>query len=84
MMVTIFIVALDVMIVAPAAPVISSEFEAFNELTWIVTAFLSTRYVDRLSIHSLGLLTHLSQLLKPHPCCLLVRFSAYVHQNTSS
>ena len=47
MMLAIFLVALDVMIVAPAAPVISSELKSLDELTWIVTAFLSTHYVTR-------------------------------------
>jgi MFS family permease len=51
MMLTIFIVSFNATIVAPAAPVISSEFKSFDELTWIMTAFLSTRYVDS----SLGL-----------------------------
>jgi MFS family permease len=55
MMLAVFIVALDVMIVAPAAPVISSEFKSLDELTWIVTAFLSSCYVYRLPAHSLGL-----------------------------
>jgi len=55
MMLTIFLIALDIMIVAPAAPVISSELKSLDELTWIVTAFLSTYYVDRFSTPSLGL-----------------------------
>ena len=54
MMLSLFLVALDVMIVAPAAPVISSELKSLDELTWIVTAFLSTYSADRLSNRSLG------------------------------
>lgn len=42
MMLSLFLVALDIMIVAPAAPVISSELKSLDELTWIVTGFLST------------------------------------------
>lgn len=50
MMLTIFLVALDIMIVAPAVVVISSDLKSLDELTWIVTAFLSTYYVDRLQV----------------------------------
>ena len=55
MMLTIFLIALDIMIVAPAVVVISSDLKSLDELTWIVTAFLSTHYVDRLSSQKLGL-----------------------------
>jgi MFS family permease len=65
MMLSLFLVALDVMIVAPAAPVISSELKSLDELTWIITAFLSTYFIDRPSDRSLALHT-LSQSLKPH------------------
>jgi MFS family permease len=57
MMLALFLVALDVMIVAPAVPVISSELKALDELTWIVTAFLSMCYLFWVSVKSLTRLT---------------------------
>lgn len=56
MMLSLFLVALDVMIVAPAAPVISSELKSLDELTWILTAFLRMYCTDRLSDDGIYLL----------------------------
>ena len=46
LMITLFLAALDQTIVSTALPQIASDFNALNELSWIVTAYLITSAVS--------------------------------------